>query len=314
MNISILNEFFFNEGHLCRLKRLGRLDIYDDTVSEAQALLRIKGAQIAIVEGFKTPLNNTVLENADELKLLALSSTAYHFVDLEFAAKKGINVANVPGFSTEAVAEHTIALMFAVIRQIPLGDRKVKQNLFEISASEDDNRFLGFDIKGKTLGVLGLGSIGTRVAELGIALGMKVVAYNRTPRKIQDVELLSLDEVLRTSDVISVNLALTPDTEGIISDRALALMKPSAVLINTATGPHVNTQALYKALKAKTIFGAGLDMLAEWDENNPLLELDNIVLSPHSAWWTNEACANLRDTIVGNVESFVRGEPSNLVN
>ena len=104
-----------------------------------------------------------------------------------------------------------------------------------------------------------------------MALGMKVVAYNRTPRRLRNVETLDLDEVLKTSDVVSVNLALTPETENIISDRALALMKSSAVLVNTARGPHINTQALYTALKDKKIFGAGLDMLSEWDEDNPLV-------------------------------------------
>ena len=312
MNIAILNEFDFNEEHIDRLRRLGQLTVYGNTQSEAQSIQRMKGAEIAIV-GDQAPLNNTVLGNADGLKLLAVGSTGLDFIDLEFAAQKGIRVAYVPGFSTEAVAEHTIALMFAVIKRIPLGDKKVRERPWEISGSEDDNQFLGFDIKGKTLGVLGLGSIGTRVVELGLALGMKVVAYNRTPRRLPNVESLDLDEVLKTSDVVSVNLALTPETENIISERAFGLMKSSAVLVNTARGPHVNTRALYTALKERKIFGAGLDMLAEWDKANPLLELDNVVLSPHSAWWTQEARLNLAETIVSNVESFVRGEPVNLV-
>ena len=307
-----MNDFSFSEEHIDRLRRLGRLAVYGDTLSEPQSIQRMKGAEIAIV-GDQAPLNHTVLGSADELKLLAIGSTGLDFIDLEFAAAKGIRVAYVPGFSTQAVAEHTIALMFAVIKRIPLGDKKVRERPFEISGSEDDNQFLGFDVKGKTLGVLGLGSIGTRVAELGLALGMKVVAYNRTPRRLRNVETLDLDEVLKTSDVVSVNLALTPETENIISDRALALMKSSAILVNTARGPHINTQALYTALKDKKIFGAGLDMLSEWDEDNPLLELDNVVLSPHSAWWTQEARTNLADTIVSNVESFVRGESVNLV-
>ena len=313
MNIAILHGFSFNEGHIDRLRRLGRLAIYGTPPpSEPQSIQRMKGVEIAIV-GDQTPLNNTVLGNADKLKLLAIGSTGYDFIDVEFAAEKGIRIAYVPGFSTQSVAEHTIALMFAVIKRIPLGDRKVRERPFEISGSEDDNQFLGFDVKGKTLGVLGLGSIGTRVAELGLALGMKVVAYNRTPRRLRNVETLDFDEVLKTSDVVSVNLALIPETENIISDRALALMKSSAVLVNTARGPHINTQALYTALKDKKIFGAGLDMLAEWDEDNPLLELDNVVLAPHSAWWTQESRTNLADTIVSNVESFVRGESVNLV-
>ena len=312
MNIAILHGFSFNEGHIDMLRRLGSLAIYDNTLSEPQSIQRMKGVEIAIV-GDQTPLNNTVLGNADKLQLLAIGSTGYDFIDVEFATENGIRVAYVPGFSTQSVAEHTIALMFAVIKRIPLGDRKVRERPFEISGSEDDNQFLGFDVKGKTLGVLGLGSIGTRVAELGLALGMKVVAYNRTPRRLRNVETLDFDEVLKTSDVVSVNLALIPETENIISDRALALMKSSAVLVNTARGPHINTQALYTALKDKKIFGAGLDMLAEWDEDNPLLELDNVVLAPHSAWWTQESRTNLADTIVSNVESFVRGESVNLV-
>jgi glycerate dehydrogenase len=128
------------------------------------------------------------------------------------------------------------------------------------------------------------------------------------------VELVTLDDVLRRSDVVSVNLALGPDTEDIISDRELGLMKPSAVLINTADGKHVNSQALYRALKERRIRAAGLDVLAECDKTNPLLSLDNIVLTPQSASWTREACANLAELVVGTVEAFARGQPINLVN
>ncbi len=314
MNIAFLNDCYLNEEHLERLRRLGSLTVYDDTDSESGCIERLKGVEIAIVDGFKAPLGTRVIESADALRLLVIPSTAFHMVDLDAANRKGMKVANVPGFSTEAVAEHAIALMFAVIKSIPLGDREVRKTPFEISGTESDERFLGFDVKGKTLGVIGLGAIGARVAEIGSALGMKIVAYNRTPRDVPNVEMLGLEALLRTSDVVSVNLALTPETEYIISDKTLALMKPTAILINTAIGKHVNTKALYKALKEKKIFGAGLDALAEWDEGNPLLELGNIVLSPHSAWWTNEACANLAETVTENVESFVGGEPRNLVN
>lgn len=313
MHIAILNEFAFSDEQLNKLKGLGKVTVFDDTVSECQAKRHLNGVDIAIVEGFKAPLNNRVLAQADSLKFLSLSSTAYHFIDLEFASRRGIIVANIPGFSTEAVAEHTIALMFAVIRRIPIGDREVRENGLVITASENDGRFLGFDIKGKTMGVLGLGSIGTRVAELGLALGMKVVAYNRTPRKIPNVMMLSLDEVLKISDIVSVNLALTHETEYIISQRELNLMKQSAVLINTAAAPHIDEQALSKALIEKRIFGAGLDLLTTEGAENPLFALDNIVLSPHAGWWTKEAQENLRAMIIANVESFIIGKPLNVV-
>jgi len=313
VHIAILNEFAFSDEQLNKLKGLGKVTVFDDTVSECQAKRHLNGVDIAIVEGFKAPLNNRVLAQADSLKFLSLSSTAYHFIDLEFASRRGIIVANIPGFSTEAVAEHTIALMFAVIRRIPIGDREVRENGLVITASENDGRFLGFDIKGKTMGVLGLGSIGTRVAELGLALGMKVVAYNRTPRKIPNVMMLSLDEVLKISDIVSVNLALTHETEYIISQRELNLMKQSAVLINTAAAPHIDEQALSKALIEKRIFGAGLDLLTTEGAENPLFALDNIVLSPHAGWWTKEAQENLRAMIIANVESFIIGKPLNVV-
>ena len=284
MNIAVLNGCHLTDEHLERLRALGSLTVYDNTNSEYRCIERLKGVEIALVDGFTAPLNAAVLESADALRLLVVLSTAFNVVDLDAAKRMGVKVANVPGFSTESVAEHAIALMFAVIRRIPIGDREVRKAPFQISGSESDERFRGFEVRGKTLGVIGLGDIGSRVAELGTALGMKVVAYNRTPRDLPNVEMRDLETLLRTSDVVSVNLALTPETENIISDEALALMKPTAVLINAAIGSYVNTQALYEALKERKIFGAGLDLLAEWDESNPLLELDNIVLTPHSAW------------------------------
>ncbi len=314
MNIAVLNDCYLNEEQLERLRKLGSLTVYDGTDSQSECIERLKGVEIALVDGFEAPLNARVIESADALKLLVLQSTAFNIVDLDAANRMDVKVANVPGFSTEAVAEHAIALMFAVIKRIPLGDREVRKAPFEIRGIESDERFLGFEVKGKTLGVIGLGGIGVRVAEIGSALGMNVVAYNRTPRDVPNIEMLGLEELLRTSDVVSVNLALTPETKYIISDETLALMKPTAVLINTAIGTHVNTQALYRALKEKKIFGAGLDLLAEWDESNPLLELDNIVLSPHSAWWTPEALVNFAEIITDTVEAFAKGEPKNLVN
>ena len=314
MNVAVLNGCYLNEAHLERLKKLGSLTVYDDTDNESGCIERLQGVEIALVDGFKVPLTARVIESAETLRLLVVLSTAFNVVDLDAANRMGVKVANVPGFSTESVAEHAIALMFAVIKRIPLGDREVRKSPFEIRGIESDERFLGFEVKGKTLGVIGLGGIGVRVAEIGSALGMNVVAYNGTPRDVPNIEMLGLEELLRTSDVVSVNLALTPETKYIISDETLALMKPTAVLINTAIGTHVNTQALYRALKEKKIFGAGLDLLAEWDESNPLLELDNIVLSPHSAWWTPEALVNFAEIITGTVESFVKGEPRNLIN
>jgi phosphoglycerate dehydrogenase-like enzyme len=131
---------------------------------------------------------------------------------------------------------------------------------------------------------------------------------------MSNVELVTLDDLLRQSDIVSVNLALDSQTENIIAGRELGLMKPNSVLINTADGKHVNTLALYRALKERQIAAAGLDVLAEWDRHNPLLSLDNVVLTPQSASWTREASANLAECVVGTVEAFAAGKPINLIN
>ena len=312
--IFILNHLNLRETHLGHLREIGEVIITADTLTEKQAIARLKSANIAVVDGFKAPLGRAVIDRTAGLQLVILTSTAFHMVDLEAAKEKGVKVANTPAYATEAVAEHAIALMFAAVRAIPLGDRAVRANPFQVDlANEEHLKFLGFELRGKVLGVIGLGAIGSRVAELGLALGMRVLAYNRTFKMMSNVETTSLDEVLSRSDIVSVNLALNGETENIISERELALMKPGSVLINTADGRHVNTRALFSALQDGRISAAGLDVLAEWDRSNPLLTLDNVVFAPQSASCTREASANLAESIVQTVEAFASGRPINLV-
>ena len=314
MNIAILQNWSLSKEDMERAKTLGAVTLYDSTDSEDQAIDRLIGADIAVLDRFNLLPTRKIFEGAKQLKLLVVTSTAYHGVDLDAATEHEIKVANVPGFSTESVAEHAIALMFSVIRRIPLGNRLIREKPFQALGIESDYPVQGLEIRGRTLGIIGLGSIGSRIAELGLGLGMKVVAYNRTPRQMQGVEMVNLDGLLETSDVVSLGMAFNSETENIIGTRELALMKPSAVLINAASGKLVDTQALYKALKEEMIFGAGLDLLAEWDQDNPLLGLENIVLTPHTAWWTEEASRNFGDIIVTNIEAFIKGKPINLVN
>jgi lactate dehydrogenase-like 2-hydroxyacid dehydrogenase len=315
VEIAILNDSCFEDTHLERLRAVGRLTIHDETTSEQQACVRLKDVEIALVDGFKFSITKAVIESDTKLQLLVLNSTAFHMVNLDAANNRGVKVANAPVYSTEAVAEHAIALMFAVVRSIPLGDATMRIHPFQVdSSNQDHKRFLGFELRGKTLGVIGLGTIGSRVAGLGLGLGMKVLAYSRSQRRMSNVELVTLDDLLRQSDIVSVNLALDSHTENIIAGRELGLMKPNSVLINTADGKHVNTLALYRALKERQIAAAGLDVLAEWDRHNPLLSLDNVVLTPQSASWTREASANLAECVIGTVEAFAAGRPVNLIN
>ena len=220
-------------------------------------------------------------------------------------------VANVPGYSTEAVAEHTFALMLAVIRRIPAADAAVRHGQF--ATREGDSSF-GFDLAGKTLGIVGLGRIGTRVAEIARGFGMKVLAWDRGTKIVDGVTQVALEQLLAQSDIVSLHLPLASDTENFLSAARLRLMKPTAVLINTARGKLVDEHALYEALRSGVIAGAGLDVLSEMDTSNPLLTLPNVVFSPHSAYNTRESSRTRGDFIVATVRAFVAGSPINVVN
>ena len=317
MKIGILNECFLNEKHLSRLKALGEVVIFENTKSEDEAIKRLKGVDIAIIDGFICPPTAKVLEGTDKLKLIVLPHTGYFMIDMEAAKKKAIKVANAPGFSKQAVAELVIGLMFAVNRKIPLMDRDMRKNPFDSDPSnvEQQNRYWGFDIKGKAMGVLGLGRIGSTVATLALGLGMKVIANNRSPKTMEDVEMVSKEEVLKRADVISINVTSGSDTEKFISKKELDLMKPTAILINVDQSKQVDTEAIYQALKEKRIAGAGLDQVAGLTKDHPMLKLDNVVFTPHAGSSTNESFReNLPELVVSAIEQFIKGSPKNLVN
>lgn len=316
MNIAILNESYLTDQHLEALKRLGTVTVYESTDTEEKAIERLNGVDLAIADCFICPLTRKVFEASTQLKFIGLNSTAYDLVDTVAAKERGISVSNIPGFSTEAVAEQVFALLLAIARKIPMGDAAMRRSPFQVdpSALQERGHYLGLNLRGKTLGVIGLGSIGQRVAEIGLAFGMKVLGYNRTLKELHGVQLVSLDELLAQSDVVSINLRLTSVTEGILSREKLSLMKPTSILINTARGKHVDEAALFEALSAGRIAGAGLDVLVDWSLQNPLLKLENVVLSPHSGFLTDESLKNAADIIVKNVEAFVAGAPINVVN
>ena len=317
MNISILNECFLSKSHLKRLKALGEVKSFNNTKTEDQAIERLKGTEIAIIDGFICPPISKVLNSTKNLKLIVLPHTGYFMVDLDTANKKGIKIANSPGFSKEAVAEMVIGLMFAVNRKIPLMDRDMRKNPFDSDPGnvEQQNKYWGFDIKGKTMGIIGLGRIGSGVASLALGLGMKVIANNRSSKTMDGVEMVSLEVLLKRSDVVSINVTSGKDTKNIISDKELSLMKPTAILINVDQGEMVDTEAIYQALKNHKIAGAGLDQVAGLSKAHPILKLENVVLTPHAGSSTNESFReNLPELVVSAVEEFVKSKPVNIVN
>jgi len=315
MKIVILNESFLQEEHLQKLRQLGEVEVYTDTGDEQTAIERLKTADVAVADCWLTPLNSTVLSQVPQLRYLVVNSTGYDQVDLAAARAHNISIANVPGFSTEGVAEHAIALLFAITRHITVADKAMHRKPFQIDPADTANNvFTGIDLRGKTIGVIGLGNIGTRIAELAQGLGMHVIGYNRTPRSIPGVKNVTFGELIAQSDVVSLSTALHEEIKDLINAAVLQKMKPTAYLINTARGGLVNESDLAAALQQGTIAGAGLDVITDWSLDNPLLQCENVVLTPHLAFFTAESLQNMANIIVANIEGFAEGQQPNVVN
>lgn len=305
--ISVLSDYFLSEQNINHLRELGEVTVYTNTNTEETTIKRLHGATIAIADGFLTPLSKKTLQHAKDLKLLVLNTTTKDVADIAAAEEMGIEVRNTPGYATQSVAESTIGLIFDLARKISLGDRLVRKQPFVIDPLDPIQReaLLGFELSGKTLGIVGLGAIGSKVARMAKGLGMKVVAYNRTPKKHHGVEMVALDEVFAMSDVVSLHLTIGESTAHIIGAQQLALMSKHAVLVNTAGSKLVDMLALYNSLKNGRIQGAAFEVFPDWEEVPRLYQLDNVVLTPLTAWYTQEALINMGNIVIKNVESFV---------
>jgi phosphoglycerate dehydrogenase-like enzyme len=275
--------------------------------SEERLIERIRDAEIAINIRSSSKFTADVFERCRRLRLVSVWGTGTDNVDLAAAAKRGVTVTNTPGVAAFSVAEHALALMLAVARGIPTQDAAVRGGAWP--------RGQGVELRGKTLGIVGLGTIGRRFAELGRAIGMRVVAWTMHPDASLGIKLVELEELLRSSDVVSIHLRLSSETESMIGAREFRLMKPSAILVNTARGAIIDEAALLLALTTKRIAGAGLDVFdtEPLPAGHPLMVLQNVVLSPHSAGITPEALEAGLQMAVSNVWSFLDGKPVNLV-
>ncbi len=314
MKIVILNECYLKKTHLDSLKKLGEVVEYQNTNSEQQVIERLEDADVAIVDSYISPLNRHVFQSLKAVKYITINSTGYDLVDLDAAKANNIQVSNIPEYTTEAVAEHAISLMFAVSRHLVELYNNVKHTPYEIDPADSmQKKYIGSNVKGKTIGIIGLGRIGSRVAEIAHAMGMEVVAFTRSPKNIPYISELPLDEMLKKSDIVSVHTPLTKKTENLIGKKEFDLMKPNAIIINTARGKIIDENALHDALKNKKIRGAGLDLITNINSDNPLLSLDSVVITPHSAWYTFETIQNLADEIVRNVMAYSKGSPIHLI-
>lgn len=282
---------------------------YFDTLpgSPDRLVERIGDAALVLNVRSSTKFTEDVFARCPELKLVSLWGTGTDNIDLEAARRHRVTITNTPGVSAFSVAEHALALMLGAARKIAAQDAAVRAGGWP--------RGQGIELRGKTLGLIGLGAIGRRFAELGRAIGMRVIAWTIHPNPAFGIELVELDELLRTSDVVSLHVRLSPQTEGMIGAREFGMMKRSAILVNTARGAIVDEQAMIDALDKGRIAGVGLDVFTKepLPAGHPLTRLPNVLMTPHSAGITPEALeAGLR-LAVENVRSFLEGTPRNVV-
>lgn len=305
-----------DDVNLRQFEKLGELVMYDQCTPE-EIPERAKDADILIVN--KMPMNEQTLKGAANLKMIALTSTGYNIVDKAYTDSRGIAVANVGGYSTDSVAQHTFALVLYLLGQLNYYDTYVKSGEYVKSDifCHIDRRII--ELTGKTWGIIGLGAIGKRVARIAEAFGCHVIYYSTSGKnQSSDYPAVSLDELLHCSDIVSIHAPLNETTENLMNMERFRQMKREAILINVARGPIVNERDLVDALNEGLIGGAGLDVISvePMQAGNPLLEIQDstkLIVTPHIAWATREARCRLMDEVYLNVEAFLRGEKRNLL-
>ena len=283
--------------------------------SDKEIVERVEGQNIIITK--ELPLGrDLIMQFPPSVELICEAGTGYNNIDIVCAKERNISVCNVPGYSTEAVAQLALGFMLNLSSSLSMQQIMLKQKNF--------GNFTGylqvthFELRNKTLGVIGAGAIGRQVIKLALALGMKILVYTRTPKPYGDpgVQSTSLEELLRQSDFVSIHCPLTADTKHLIDMDRLKLMKPSAFIINTSRGPIIKEADLIEALQSRKIAGAALDVQdPEPPElSNPLFAMENVILTPHIGWKCPESRQRLIGLLAANIEAFIQGIPLNIVN
>ena len=315
--IVVLDGYTLNPGDLswAGLEEFGELTVHDR--SEPAAVLdRAAGARFVFTN--KVALSAETLQQLPDLAYVGVLATGYDVVAVEEAKRRGVVVTNVPTYGTDSVAQHATALMLELARQPVLHASAVSDGAWTRSPDWCFALTPITELSGKVLGVVGLGRIGRAFARIGAAMGMTIVAHDAYPPDPQtlaglDVELTELNDLFRHADVISLHCPLTPATERLVNSERLALMKPSAFLLNTSRGPLVDSAALAEALEAGAIAGAGLDVLDSEPPpaDHPLLTAPNCLITPHIAWYARASRQRLLDIAVHNLRAFLDGAPVN---
>jgi glycerate dehydrogenase len=316
--IVVLDGYTLNPGDLSwdGLQKIAAIEVHDRT-EPAKIVERARGADAVLTN--KTPLSAETLAQLPDLKYIGVLATGYNVVDVKAAKERGIPVCNIPTYGTASVAQHAFALILELTVNAKLHSDAARAG--EWSSNKDWCFWKTplSELEGKTLGIVGFGRIGRRVAEVGNAFGMKIIGQDSVqtnPPPYEGFRFASLEELLKNSDVVSLHCPLFSETQGLMNKDRLKLMKPSALLINTSRGPLIVDQDLADALNSGVIAGAGVDVLSVEPPaaNNPLLTAKNCLVTPHIAWAAKEARARLMNLAVDNLQAFLNGKPQNVVN
>ncbi|MGF7216024.1 glycerate dehydrogenase [Spirosoma lacussanchae] len=317
MKIVVLDGYTLNPGDLSweGLEKLGEVTVYDRTSAD-QVLERAQDADILLTN--KTPLGETVLKQLPALRYIGVLATGYNIVDVQTATEKGVVVTNVPGYGTASVVQLTFALLLELTLHVQRHSDSVRDGKWARSADFSFWDYPLIELAGKTMGIIGFGSIGEKVADVATAFGMTVIGSkrHRTDQSHRpNFRWADIPDLLEQADVVSIHTPLVPETKGLIDRQNLARMKSTAFLLNTSRGPVVVEQDLADALNEGVIAGAGIDVLSTEPPaaDNPLFSAKNCLITPHIAWATQEARARLMEIAVNNLAAFQTGNPVNQV-
>lgn len=318
MKIVVLDGCAANSGDISwdGLAQYGELTVYDRT-DDADVIARIGDAELITTN--KTVIDRHTMESCPKLKYIGVLATGYNVVDLDAAKEHGIVVTNVPAYSTDAVAQFTFSLLLELANQVGVHNSSVKDGGWVRSKDFSYSVMPTMELYGKTMGIIGYGSIGQRVADIAHAFGMKVLVSSRTEKKLPEggwIRWVSREELFAEADVISIHCPLFPETKGMINREAIGLMKRTALVINTARGGCIVEQDLADALNSGRIAGAAVDVVSQepMKEDNPLLTAKNIIITPHIAWAPREVRQRLLQIAGDNMGAFLAGHPINVVN
>ncbi len=318
MKIVVLDGYTLNPGDLCwkNLEALGDTVIYDRT-NESEIVSRIGDAQVVLTN--KTPLKEETFKACPNIKYIGVLATGYNVVDTKSAKDYGISVTNIPTYGTTAVSQFVFALLLELCHRVGHHSNRVAQGAW---AACDDFCFWDYplvELYGKTIGIIGFGRIGHQTSLIARGLGMKILAFDSYVNKEwekEGVSYVSLDELLKESDVISLHCPLFPETKKIINNESISKMKDGVKIINTSRGPLIDEDALYEALESNKVSGAAMDVLEVEPptKHNRLSTHPNCIVTPHIAWAPKESRQRLMDIAVDNVKQFINNTPVNVVN